>query len=171
MEFDLASRISDENFDIENQSKQVVASTSTKKTSTKNFTRDFLMIIIVGLISYVLDIALHHKNYIKCYTAGTQLSLALHHIFAIFVYVGWLSNNTYILYGILFFIPLVIAHWMTNDDKCVWSESIRTACGNTQPFQSLPRQLGLVKDDSPTLNRILPLIVWLIVAYKLFIRK
>lgn len=142
-----------------------------RKTSTKHFLRDFLILITVGIISYIIDIVMYHKNYKTCRDAPTQISLAMHHIFCIFVYVGWLSNNTYILYGLLFIVPLVMMHWITNNDQCVWSQHIRSKCNIDLPFQSLPRQLGLVSDTSKTFNRVLLLSVWAIVIYKLFIRK
>ncbi len=146
------------------------------KTSKQHLLRDSMILLVVGLLGYASDYLMNRKNYSQCSTISTQISLALHHVFATFINFGWLSNNQQILYVLLIIIPLIMLHWITNNNQCLWSQQVRNSCGNKEEFNSILRQVGKffgfdTKAKYSAMNYTLLFVVWIIVAWKLFIRK
>lgn len=92
---------------------------------------EIFLIIVLGIISYCFDLMTSpNKYYEKCISKTEfHTKLILHHILVIFIYFGWLSNNTYIL-SLYLLIPIILLiHWKMNDNRCVMTETINNMCG------------------------------------------
>lgn len=90
-----------------------------------------LLIIIIGMISYFLDL-LTAKNgyYDKCISKTEfHIKLLLHHFLVIFIYIGWMSNNPYVLSLYLLFPIILLIHWKMNDNRCIMTETVNNMCG------------------------------------------
>lgn len=83
------------------------------------------------MISYFLDL-LTAKNgyYDKCISKTEfHIKLLLHHFLVIFIYIGWMSNNPYVLSLYLLFPIILLIHWKMNDNRCIMTETINNMCG------------------------------------------
>lgn len=89
------------------------------------------IIITLGIISYLLDLLSASNGYYdKCISKSEfHVKLLLHHVLVMFVYFGWLSDNTYILSFYLLFPIILLIHWRMNDNRCIMTETVNTMCG------------------------------------------
>jgi uncharacterized membrane protein len=90
-----------------------------------------LTFILLGMIAYLTDIISAPPGYYKkCIRKPYfHLKLLFHHIIVIFILLGWLSNNRYIL-SVYIFIPIIlIVHWRTNNNRCTLTEDVNKMCG------------------------------------------
>ncbi len=92
--------------------------------------KDFIPFIMLGCISYFIDITTAQKGYYsKCSSnMKVQLELLLHHILIMFSLFGWLSNSRSVLKVYILAPFLVISHWGTNNNKCYLSQRINEDC-------------------------------------------
>ena len=79
-----------------------------------------IFIIIITLVSYSLDINnIKYKNNNNVEKYSFYLFLLIHHFIASILYFGWLFNNKNFLLFYILSLLIVLAHWLTNDFKCV----------------------------------------------------
>jgi hypothetical protein len=52
----------------------------------------------------------------------------MHHLIAVFLYIGWLSASKTVLMFYIFAVGLIILHWFTNDQKCILTQVINYYC-------------------------------------------
>lgn len=92
---------------------------------------DLIYIILLGILSYLLDISTAPKRYYsKCINKTKfHLKLLLHHTIVMFIFFGWLSNNKYLLIIYVFIPFILIIHWKTNNNRCVMTEDVNNMCG------------------------------------------
>lgn len=92
-----------------------------------------IFIIIITLVSYSLDINnIKYKNINNVEKYSFYLFLLIHHFIASIIYFGWLFNNKNFLLFYILLLLIVLAHWLTNDLKCVLTEVINKYCNNDQ---------------------------------------
>ena len=100
------------------------------KLNNINEYNEFKYYIIIGLISFICDISSgKDKLYNDCKQPYyTFLLLFLHHIYASFIYFGWLSNHKNIL--ILHLVSILIAMLLqyNNDMRCPSTETVNVNC-------------------------------------------
>lgn len=101
--------------------------------------KDFIPFIILGCVSYILDITTAAKGYYsKCGMLKMPLvhsELLLHHILNIFSQFGWLSNSRTVLMLYILAPILVLAHWGTNNNACYLTQRINEKCGLPEHIQ------------------------------------
>jgi hypothetical protein len=92
--------------------------------------KHFIPFILLGCISYFLDIYTAPKGYYsKCIQLPTvHAELLLHHILNMFSQFGWLSASKTILMLYIMSPILVLAHWATNNNSCYLTERINERC-------------------------------------------
>jgi hypothetical protein len=86
--------------------------------------------IVIGLISFICDICSgKDKLYNNCkQPSHTFLLLFLHHIYASFIYFGWLSNHKNILILHLVSILITMLLQYNNDMRCPSTEMVNVNC-------------------------------------------
>ncbi len=100
-----------------------------------------LTYFLIGLVEYIVDI----KTSKFIYKPQHHIGLLLHHIFNIFLYFGWLTNNKDILKIIIYFPIITIIAWKINNDKCIFTELINKYYGNQKYFNDFINVIGLKK--------------------------
>lgn len=101
-----------------------------KYTNTFNNYKDFLFYLIIGTISFILDVYTgRNKLYKNCKDALYTLSLLyLHHLFVSFIYFGWLSKNRQISIIHILSIFLVLIVQFNNEYRCPSTEIVNKNC-------------------------------------------
>lgn len=90
----------------------------------------FELLFGLAFISFLYDIQTN-----TCFQEGQTKNLGLylflyfHHVLALFLYIGWLSNSVNVLLFYCFFLVLIVLHWITNDQKCVLTQIVNYYCG------------------------------------------
>lgn len=129
-------------------------------------------IIIIGIISYIIDVITMKGNYLLCQNIlETHTILLTHHIINVFAQFGWLSNNKYELYAYLLAPWIVIAHWSTNDSKCILTEYVNDKCNFEKGvyFRDLWFLLGIKKlKNYEIVHRVYLIIGWIIAIVKVY---
>lgn len=99
----------------------------------------------------------------------------MHHIISIFIQLGWLFNNKYVLLFYILFTISVILHWKTNDDKCFLTVIYNRLCGynDKKVFNEFSGIIGLKKYKIWTdyITYILMILYMVIALYKIFFMK
>lgn len=91
---------------------------------------EFKFYIFIGIISFFADIySGKDKLYNKCKNASSTLTLLfLHHIFASFLYFGWISNNLTILRLHMFTVIFVLFFQFQNNLRCPSTDIVNENC-------------------------------------------
>lgn len=86
--------------------------------------------IVMGIVSYLIDLITAPTDYYKkcLYKTEFHSKLLLHHILVIFIYFGWLSNNSYVLSFYLLLPITLLVHWRMNNNRCVMTEAVNNMC-------------------------------------------
>jgi hypothetical protein len=95
---------------------------------------EILFYILIGIVSFIVDISSGHNNlYNNCKDPQiTLLLLFLHHLFAAFLYFGWLSNHKNILYLHISTILIVIIVQLNNNRRCPSTDIVNDKCNITR---------------------------------------
>jgi hypothetical protein len=97
--------------------------------SHKKIRKEITIIIIVGIVFYLLDIYTASKgHYSKCTDLKNQTVLLCHHIANVFLQFGWLCNTKFMLLLYIMTPVLVVLHWKTNNNRCLFTEYINHSC-------------------------------------------
>ncbi len=109
--------------------------------SDKNF---IFLCFSLAFIFFVIDLSTS-----KCLWRSEPLWLIgflyLHHLLAIFLYIGWLSSSNTILTLYIFTVLIIILHWFTNNQKCVLTQVINYFCSydDSEGFHDIFYFVGL----------------------------
>lgn len=91
---------------------------------------ELIFYCIVGFISFLSDIySGKEKLYKNCkYPSYTSILLLIHHLYAVFIYFGWLSNHKNIL--ILHLTTIIIAMFLqiNNEMRCPSTDIVNDNC-------------------------------------------
>lgn len=100
------------------------------KITKYNEYNEILFYILIGIVSFIGDItSAHNKLYNNCKDPVSTLSLLfVHHLFAAFIYFGWLSNHKNILYLHISTIVIVIIVQSKNDRRCPSTDIVNDKC-------------------------------------------
>ena len=127
----------------------------------------------MGIIFYIIDVMTMKGNYLSCQNIlETHTTILVHHIINVFAQFGWLSNNKYMLYAYLPAPLIVIAHWKTNDNKCIMTEYVNDQCNIKKGvyFRDLWFLSGIKKlKNYETIHRVYLIIGWIIAFIKVFL--
>lgn len=131
---------------------------------------DYSLIIILGIIFYIIDVMTMEGHYMSCKNmVAPHTTLLAHHIINVFAQFGWLSNNKYILYAYLPAPLITIAHWKTNDNKCIMTEYVNDKCNIKKGayFRDLWFLLGVKNlKNYDSIHRVYLLIGWIVAFVK-----
>jgi hypothetical protein len=96
--------------------------------------QEFLFYIIIGIISFIGDIySGKNKLYNSCKQPSYTLTiLFLHHLYASFIYFGWLSNHKNILILHLISIAIAIMLQLNNEMRCPSTDIVNNNCNITR---------------------------------------
>ena len=134
--------------------------------------KQFIPFIILGCISYTLDLSTAPKDYYsKCANDSVvHIELLLHHILNMFSQFGWLSNSRVVLILYTLAPIIVLGHWGTNNNKCYLTQRINEKCGLPENvmFRDWWSLLGLKGFKwYSTAHKTFLVIAWCIAIYKL----
>jgi len=87
-----------------------------------------IIILILFIVLLIYDINTKYKTCIKNNFFKIFPIIFLHRLINVFMYTGWIFNNKKILYTYLFFIFLLIIHWITNKNKCILTDLENKIC-------------------------------------------
>ncbi len=94
---------------------------------------------IVVMIQYIWD-----RSTSYCNTSKGEILLLLHHIFGVYLYLGWMFNPKYHLLICI----IVLLHWIIHK-KCILTEITNKQCEyeKDKKFEDIVRKLELYKLD------------------------
>ena len=136
--------------------------------------KELALIITLGVLSYIVDTQSAPNNYynnsddnIKAYSV-----LLFHHIISIYILLGFLTDNKYLLYLYLLITINTVIHWKTNNDKCFLTTYVNKKFGikETNTFRSIFYVCG-VKATGNFFITLWIIFGWCVCIYKLFIYK
>jgi hypothetical protein len=84
-----------------------------------------------------LDFFTDNQNLLKKFSMLEFLFL--HHLLAVILYFGWLSESKLFLEFYVLLVLLIVFHWMTNDQMCILTQIINWFCGidEREPFHDI----------------------------------
>jgi hypothetical protein len=134
--------------------------------------KELFIFILLGTVSYILDIITAPKDY---YTAcihktSVHLEIWLHHILNMFSQFGWLCQSKTLLYVYLIAPIIVLIHWRTNNNQCFLTERINSTCNlqDNEMFRDWWSLLGLKKYSwYDSTHKFYLIIGWCIAVYRL----
>ena len=95
---------------------------------------EIIFYVIIGIVSFIADIySGKNKLYKNCKNPYYTLTILLiHHLYAAFIYFGWLSNHKNIL--ILHLITVIIAIFLqiNNEMRCPSTDIVNNNCNITR---------------------------------------
>jgi hypothetical protein len=96
--------------------------------------RELIFYIVIGTISFIADIySGKNKLYNNCKEHKYTLSLLyIHHLFASFIYFGWISKHKNILILHIYLIIFVILVQMNNNKRCPSTDIVNRNCNITR---------------------------------------
>lgn len=139
-----------------------------------------IILIIIAFIIFLYDSYLgENKDCLKEKPPFIYIQILvlqyIHHIISLFLTLGWLFNNKYILIFYILFIIIVILHWNMNGDKCFLTVIYNRLCGydDTKLFNEISGIIGLKKYKIWTdyITYVLMILYILIALYKIFFMK
>lgn len=140
-----------------------------------SFISTLLCIIFTGIIAYFIDILWSNNYYKSCINnIKFHTILLIHHIFIIFIFFGWLSNNRLILYIYILIPFILIIHWKTNNNNCFLTQRVNKICelNENEYIRDFLYFIGLKKSNYYDLLYIVFLcLTFFIVVYKLFLKS
>ena len=139
------------------------------------FLRDFLILFSAGVTFFVIDVATAKDSYKECENPKAHSVLLFHHLFSIFMYFGWISNQPGVLTIVAACSLGVLAHWNCNQDLCGVTQYHNKLCKlpKETKFRSMFALIGfgesMNKKSTSSLNaqRGFLYAVFLICVYKL----
>ena len=133
---------------------------------------DHIILISIGLFSYLLDIYVNFDKYTNCITnIKVQFFHLFHHIFFVFTELGWISNNFYILLFNIIIIPSIFIHWKLNNNKCSWTQYNNKQCNTTHGLRHIAHVTTNFSDPNRKYQKIYLTITWFIILYKLLFKS
>lgn len=98
------------------------------------------IILGISIISFLAD-----KSYQKCIDrisskitrVNILVTLFLHHAIVTFAYLGWLSNNKFVLTIYLLLPLMILLHWKSNNYQCIFTQKINCECNENIGFHGL----------------------------------
>lgn len=101
--------------------------------------KNIVLFIFIATVQYLVDI-----NMYPCDKICGHIMIYIHHILDIYIYIGgFLFNPVYHLICIIF----VIIHWLTNDNKCIFTQIVNKKCYPNyieyKPFNDFSIMLGI----------------------------
>lgn len=98
----------------------------------------FTFIIVLATISYLYDIY-YNKNFKDCYSLSFNGLLYIHHLLAITLLFGFLSNSVTFLKLYIALVTIVYISWFIYKDKCIITVATNRMCGipDDVPFESI----------------------------------
>lgn len=95
-----------------------------------NIYNEIIFYFIIGIISFIYDVYTgKNKLYDKCKEPSYTLTLLfIHHLYASFIYFGWLSNHKNILILHIFSIIFVIFLQINNEMRCPSTDIVNDNC-------------------------------------------
>jgi hypothetical protein len=91
--------------------------------------QELIFYIIIGIISFVADIYSKDKLYNNCRKPKYTLSLLfIHHLYASFIYFGWISKHKNILMLHIIFIIIAILLQINNEMRCESTDIVNYNC-------------------------------------------
>lgn len=141
---------------------------------SSKFWRDFLIILGLSTVSFVLDITSGSKvNYYQSCPKIAFPVIFAHHFIWTFALFGWLSNN-YILNSLYIITVIVyITFWILNRDKCFITEWTKNVCSLPQSHKltSLSRHLENIVLPNRSFQKVYFILAAIFVIYKNFRNK
>jgi len=119
---------------------------------------NYLILFTLSLFEYIYD----KMTTMKCDHIIGNIFLYLHHVLAVYVFIGWyLFNPRYHLYLMLF----MVFHWITNNRKCWFTEVTNNYCGHPpEPYIGFNDITELLD-----LDKIIPNLSWIVMISVIFI--
>lgn len=92
-----------------------------------NFVHKSMIIVFVGLFRFIFDICFEYK---KCYADHPKIGIVLliHALIWSYSYLGWIYCDKRMNQIYLLFLLCMIIHWVTNNNRCVVTESTNCIC-------------------------------------------
>lgn len=89
----------------------------------------------------------------------------IHHILSFYIHFGWIDNNKPIVYILILIIGIL--HWMTNNYKCIYTQSINKLCGIDSNYylRDIAYFLGLKQNKKIYYGYLLSIIIYLLYKY------
>jgi hypothetical protein len=133
---------------------------------------EIIFYVIIGIVSFIADIySGKNKLYKNCkYPYYTLTILLIHHLYAAFIYFGWLSNHKNIL--ILHLITVIIAIFLqiNNEMRCPSTDIVNNNCNITR-VSYLRDFLYFIKIKKENMYYVYIFISFIISCIKLYIKK
>jgi hypothetical protein len=132
--------------------------------------KEFYIFICIVIFSYVTDIATSDGIYKKCIHSHVfHTDLFFHHLVNIFSQFGWLSSNIYVLYFYLTVPLIVLIHWKTNENRCIWTQRTNKMCDIPEGyFRDWMGLIGIKKQTwYDTFHISLLVVGWCIALWKI----
>lgn len=99
----------------------------------------------------------------------------IHHFIAVFMGLGWLFNNKYILLFYILFLISIFIHWKTNGGKCFLTVMYNRLCGfdDRKLFNEFTGIIGFKKYKiwGDYITYVLMILYIVIALYKIFFMK
>ena len=144
---------------------------------------DLKILIILSSVAFIIflydNFISGNKNCFKKKSFFTILQILslqyIHHFIAIFMSLGWLFNNKYVLIFYILFIYGIFIHWIVNDGICFLTLIYNRICGynDKKVFNEIAGIIGLKKYKIYTkyISYLLIIIYSLIALYKILFIK
>ena len=85
--------------------------------------KDLLIFLLIGIVFFLVDVTTFEYNNKSVYPI-----LLLHHVINIFAQFGFLASDKRLLLLYVFAPIVTIAHWKTNNNQCVLTETVNRNC-------------------------------------------
>jgi hypothetical protein len=135
------------------------------------FSGGLIFIIVLGTISYLLDVMNAKEKYEKCIrNKFVQTFHWCHHVLNIYCLTGWLFYSPIFLIPFLIFPYVLVMQWTMNDSKCVGTQYVYNQCQipEYEPLRDIIKFTGLKDwEHFPLIHRCSVILFSCIASYKL----